>query len=214
MLDLRRPHATVQRTCSGLIPALDASHPKPFGRRILKQMDAEAVLLERLQRGDEEALAELYERLSRNVYALALQLLRSREEAEEVLQDTFLKLYRNPHGFQSDRGSARAFVYTVARNACLSRLRAKRARPLQAEEVDIHDPDANFAATPLKLGLSAEVQQALAQLEPLDRQLLDETFFSGYSHGEVAARLELPLGTVKSRVRRALLSLRQFLERA
>ena len=177
-------------------------------------MEPEAVLLEHLQRGDEGALAELYESLGSRVYALALQLLRSREEAEEVLQDTFLKLYRNPHGFQSGRGSARAFVYTVARNACLSRLRAKRARPLQAEAMDVHDPDAAFAAVSTEPELSAEVQQALARLEPLDRQLLGETFFRGYSHGEVAARLNLPLGTVKSRVRRALLSLRQFLERA
>ena len=176
-------------------------------------MDAEAALLERLHKGDEKALAELYERLSGNVYALALQLLRNREEAEEVLQDTFLKLYRSPHGFERERGSARAFVYTVARNACLSRLRAKRARPLQAEAVDVHDPDAGFAALLADPGTRLELRQALERLEPHDRPLLGETFFSGYSHGEVAARLDLPLGTVKSRVRRALLSLRQFLEK-
>lgn len=175
-------------------------------------MDAEAALLERLYTGDEKALAELYERLSGNVYALALQMLRNREEAEEVLQDTFLKLYRNPHGFEPGRGSARAFVYTVARNACLSRLRAKRARPLSAE-MDVHDPDAGFAALAADPGRGLEVRQALAELEPLDRQLLGETFFGGYSHGEVAAHFDLPLGTVKSRVRRALLSLRRFLEK-
>ncbi len=177
-------------------------------------MDAEAVLLERLQKGDEGALAELYERLSGNVYTLALQLLRSREEAEEVLQDTFLKLHQNPHGFKPGLGSARAFVYTVARNACLSRLRAKRARPHKAEDLDVHDPDASFGATPANPNLSVEVQQALDQLEPVDQQLLGEAFWGGYSHGELAARFKLPLGTVKSRVRRALLSLQQFLEEA
>lgn len=167
--------------------------------------------MERLQRGDEEALAELYERLSGNVYTLAIQLLHSREEAEEVLQDTFIKLYRNPHSFRLEGGSVRAFVYTVARNACLSRLRAKRARPLQAEGLDVHDPDSSLATFSAP-GLDVEVQQALEQLEALDRQLLDEAFFGGHSHGELAARFELPLGTVKSRVRRALHSLRQFLE--
>lgn len=174
-------------------------------------MDAEAVLLERMQNGDEGALAELYKSLSGNVYVLALQLLRSREEAEEVLQDTFLKLYRNPHGFQAERGSARAFVYTVARNTCLSRLRAKRARPHKAEDLDVHDPDASFKAISAHPGMRVEVQQALNQLEPLDQQLLGEAFLSGYSHGELATRFDMPLGTVKSRVRRALLSLRQFL---
>ncbi len=173
-------------------------------------MDAEAVLLERLQKGDEGALAELYESLSGNVYTLALQLLHSREEAEEVLQDTFLKLYRNLHGFQAERGSARAFIYTVARNACLSRLRAKRARPHKAENLDVHDPDASLGAISANPSMSVEVRQALDQLEPVDQQLLGEAFFSGYSHGELAARFDMPLGTVKSRVRRALLSLRQF----
>lgn len=177
-------------------------------------MDAEAALMERLHKGDEKALTELYERLGGHVYALALQLLRNREEAEEVLQDTFLKLYRHPHGFERERGSVRAFVYTVARNACLSRLRAKRARPLQAEGVDVHDPDAGFAALAADPGTGLEVRQALERLEPLDRQLLEAAFSGGYSHGELAAHFELPLGTVKSRVRRALLSLRQFLERA
>lgn len=167
--------------------------------------------MERLQRGDEEALAELYEKLSGNVYTSAIQLLRSREEAEEVLQDTFIKLYRNPHSFRLEGGSVRAFVYTVARNACLSRLRAKRARPLQAEGLDVHDPDSSLATFSAP-GLDVEVQQALEQLEALDRELLDEAFFGGHSHGELAARFELPLGTVKSRVRRALHSLRQFLE--
>lgn len=171
------------------------------------------MLLERLQKGDEGALAELYESLSSNVYTLALQLLRSREEAEEVLQDTFLKLYRNPHGFQAERGSARAFVYTVARNACLSRLRAKRARPLKAEDLDVHDPDVSLGATVAESSLSVEVEQALAQLEPMDQQLLKRSFFGGYSHGELASHFDMPLGTVKSRVRRALLSLQQFLER-
>lgn len=177
-------------------------------------MDAEAVLLERLQKGDERALAELYEGLSGNVYALALQLLRSREEAEEVLQDTFLKLYQNPHGFQAERGSARAFVYTVARNACLSRLRAKRARPHKADDLDVHDPDTSLGATSSNPSMSVEVRQALEQLEPVDQHLLGEAFFSGYSHGELAVRFDMPLGTVKSRVRRALLSLQQFLEKA
>lgn len=169
--------------------------------------------MERLQRGDEGALAELYEKLSGNVYALAVQLLGSREEAEEVLQDTFLKLCRNPHSFRLEGGSVRAFVYTVARNACLSRLRARRARPLKAEDLDLHDPDSSFEVLSARPNMNLEVQQALEQLEPLDRQLLNEAFFDGYSHGELAAHFGLPLGTVKSRVRRALHSLRQFLDK-
>lgn len=162
--------------------------------------------------GDQHALHELYTRLSANVYALALNLLHSREEAEEVLQDTFLKVYRNGHTFDPARGSARAFVYTVARNDCLSRLRARRARPEKDAEWDLHDPERQPADTPADLVLGLQTEQALAQLEPLDRDLLKASFYEGYSHGELVERFDLPLGTVKSRVRRALLSLRAYWE--
>lgn len=173
-------------------------------------MDAEAALLTRLGGGDQGALHELYTRLSRNVYTLALQLLRSPEEAEEVLQDTFLKVYRSARRFDPELGSARAFVYTVARHDCLSRLRARRARPERDADWDLHDPERQPAAAPADPVLGLQTEQALAQLEPLDRALLKASFYEGYSHGELVERFGLPLGTVKSRVRRALLSLRAY----
>lgn len=175
-------------------------------------MDAEAALLTRTQDGDQGALRELYTCLSKNVYALALQLLRSPEEAEEVLQDTFLKVYESARRFDPELGSARAFVYTVARNNCLSRLRARRARPVKDVDWDLHDPERQPAAAPADPVLSAQTEQALAQLEPLDCDLLKASFYEGYSHGELVERFGLPLGTVKSRVRRALLSLRAYWE--
>lgn len=180
------------------------------------EADAEAELLARLRRGDEPggggALRDLYDRLSGNVYALSLNLLGSREEAEEVLQDTFLKVYRSAHTFDPARGSARAFVYTVARNDCLSRLRARRSRPERDAEWDLHDPERQPAAPGNDPMLSVQTEQALAQLEPLDRDLLKASFYAGYSHGELVERFDLPLGTVKSRVRRALLALRAYWE--
>lgn len=179
-------------------------------------MDAEVevALLVRLSQRDQAALHELYTRLSGNVYALALGLLHSPEEAEEVLQDTFLKLYQNARSFDPERGSARAFVYTVARNACLSRLRARRARPQKAAELDLHDPEWQPAAAHTDPVLNVQTEQALARLEPLDRDLLRASFYGGYSHGELAEKFALPLGTVKSRLRRALLNLRAYWESA
>lgn len=102
--------------------------------------------------------------------------------------------------------------YTVARNDCLSRLRTRRARPEKDAEWDLHDPERQPADTPADLVLSLQTEQALAQLEPLDRDLLKASFYEGYSHGELVERFDLPLGTVKSRVRRALLSLRAYWE--
>lgn len=162
--------------------------------------------------GDQGTLHELYTRLSGSVHALALNLLHSREEAEEVVQDTFLKVYRNAHTFDPARGSARAFVYTVARNDCLSRLRARQARPKRDADWDLHDPERQPTVATADPVLSLQTEQALAQLEPLDRDLLKASFYEGYSHGELVARFDLPLGTVKSRVRRALLTLRAYWE--
>lgn len=174
--------------------------------------DAEAILLTRLQHADQQALRELYTRLASNVYALAINLLQSHEEAEEVLQDTFFKIFQNARSFDPDRGSPRAFIYTVARNDCLSRLRAKRSRPAKDSGWDLHDPERQPAAVQADPILSVQAEQALAQLEPLDRDLLHDSFYGGYSHSELAERFELPLGTVKSRVRRALLTLKGYWE--
>lgn len=182
----------------------------------LAEREAEAALVVRLQAHDESALAELYERLGAKVFTLAINMLNSHEEAEEVLQDTFLKLYRGASGFTAEGGSARAFLYTIARNECLSRLRAKRSRPNKADDYDLHDPNATFSnlsAQPSGTVINVMLEQALDQLDTTDQKLVKGAFFDGYSHAELAETSGLPLGTVKSRVRRALLALRSFLEK-
>jgi RNA polymerase sigma-70 factor, ECF subfamily len=180
------------------------------------EREAEAALVIRLQARDEHALAELYERLGNKVYTLALNMLHSHEEAEEVLQDAFLKLYRGASAFEG--GSARAFLYTIARNECLLRLRTKRSRPLKADDYDLHDPDttltnSNSNPQPSNPIMGVMLGQALSQLDTTDQTLVKGAFFDGYSHAELAESSGLPLGTVKSRVRRALLALRNFLEK-
>jgi RNA polymerase sigma-70 factor, ECF subfamily len=170
-------------------------------------MDDETTLVIRLSQGDETALQDLYERLSRQVFSLALQMLTNRQDAEEVLQDTFVKLVTH-NGFNPHYGSARAYIYTIARNECLMRLRAKGSRP-QLSEIDIHESPLEDAAKDHDTSLT--VQNALAKLESLDARLLKASFYWGYTHDELAQQTGLPLGTVKSRVRRALLKLRDIL---
>jgi len=180
-------------------------------------VDPEAKLVVRLGQGDEEALDELYERLSDRVYTLALTLLRSREEAEEVVQDTFLILYRRANSYATPDRSPRAFIYTIARNQALSRLRRRKARPLKAEGWEVDDPRTAFAnpgpADPTtNLTTNLYVERLLAQLDEEERQLLEGAFFSGYSHAELAELTGLPLGTLKSKLRRAPLKLRDYAE--
>lgn len=173
-------------------------------------MHPEAVLLVRLQRGDEQALDELYTCLGGRIYALALKMLGNREEAEELLQDTFVKLCRSAD-YDPERASARAYVYTVARNGALSRLRGRRARPLKADAWDVHDPTAPFRAEAHNTDDRLLVAKVLQHLTDEDRRLVHYAFFWGYSHRELAELTGLPLGTIKSRIRRALAALRQHL---
>jgi RNA polymerase sigma-70 factor, ECF subfamily len=172
-------------------------------------MDDEASLVIRLAQGDETALRDLYERLSRQVFSLALEMLQSRQDAEEVLQDVFVKLVSR-NGFNPSYGSARAYIYTIARNECLMRLRAKGSRPLLSD-VDIHDPSSTLESKTKDHDTALTVQNALSKLEALDAKLLRASFYWGYTHDELSAQTGLPLGTVKSRVRRALLKLRDLL---
>ena len=177
-----------------------------------RDMDSEAALVGRLQRGDERALAELYDRLGTHVYALALKLLRSPEEAEEVVQDTFLKLYE-ADSYKTLERSPRAYIYTIARNLALSRLRKRQVRPTKAEEWDVYDPRSDLAE-PQSADHESKLlaERLLAYLSDDERALVEDSFYEGYTHSQLAKRTGLPLGTVKSKLRRALLKLRDYWE--
>ncbi len=174
-------------------------------------MTDEPTLMLRLRHGDEDALDELYARLGGHVHALAWRLLGDREEAQEVLQDTFERLFRRAHQYRPELGSPRAFVYTVARNEALSRLRARGARPvLESTEEQLCELSTPSASP--ELDTRVVVQNALVCLSVHDQALIHDSFFLGLSHGELATAHALPLGTVKTRVRRALARMRRALE--
>ncbi|WP_425145224.1 RNA polymerase sigma factor [Deinococcus sp.] len=175
-------------------------------------MDEETILMARLHFGDGAALSELYALLGPHVYALSYALLQSREDAEEVLQDTFAQLGSRPAAYRPQLGSPRAFIYTVARNAALSRLRARKARPATLDPDDLAVDQ--LAARRSDPDTTALVQSALSRLPDLDQRLLLDAFFSGLSHPQIAEGRQLPLGTVKTRLRRALLAIRRRLEEA
>lgn len=173
----------------------------------------DADLVRRLAGGSEDALRVLFDRHAGAVQALAARMLGAREEAEEVVQDTFLRLHRRAADFDPERAGLRTWLYAVARNLCLSRLRARRSRPRAAQAADPHDVafQASVGAPDDPLP-AIVVRDALATLDPAERALLLEAFYQGYSHAELAERHGLPLGTVKSRLRRALSKLRDLLE--
>jgi RNA polymerase sigma-70 factor (ECF subfamily) len=153
--------------------------------------------------------------LAPKVFALAMRMLRVREEAEEVLQDTFVRIFRDSTRRAAGAEHPRAFVYTIARNLCLSRLRARTARPIIAPDLEFEEVGSGTAEPMMSDPVDrVVVRAALARLEVDERSLLEAAFFDGWSHTELAERTGLPLGTIKAKLRRALLKLRGILEPA
>jgi RNA polymerase sigma-70 factor (ECF subfamily) len=171
--------------------------------------------LERMARGDADALADLYDRHAARVYSLALRIVRDAGDAEDVVQEVFAQAWRQASRYTASRGAVAAWLLTLARSRAIDRLRARRARPDQqgAEAAATELPD---LAPPVDWQyLSAEqirlVRGALEQLPFLQRVAIELAYFDGLTHVEIAARLEEPLGTVKTRIRSALTKLRESL---
>lgn len=174
-------------------------------------VDDDARHIARIAHGDDHALRELHDGLARHVFGLALRITSNREDAEEVLQDTFVQVHRAADRFDPTRGSARAWIYSIARNLARMRVRSRASRPA---------PDAR-GVTPVRTssrpGPEAAASDRLAlerAFEHLDEHevhLLRDAFFGGFSHAELAERDDVPLGTVKSRLRRALKKARSAL---
>ncbi|NJD06925.1 MAG: sigma-70 family RNA polymerase sigma factor [Methylococcaceae bacterium] len=172
-------------------------------------------LIERIADHDEPALAELYDRLAGRVYGLALRITRRVPMAEEAAQDVFWQVWRQAPRFDAGRGSALAWGMTIARSRALDALR--RVDP---EECELEPETLEMQQAPDGVGppdLLSALQQgqtlhaALARRDPVPRQLLSLAFFRGLSHDEIALHAGLPLGTVKSHIRRALASLKELL---
>ncbi|MHB8816297.1 MAG: sigma-70 family RNA polymerase sigma factor [Steroidobacteraceae bacterium] len=180
----------------------------------LHEPEALELLLSRTAEGDSGAFAELYERTSRRLFGFCMRMLRDRGAAEDVLQEVFVAVWRRAREFDSGRAAAMTWLITLTRNKAIDRLRQERAR-VPLAPVDF----ATFADE--RAGPSADAQasqeygrlrRCLERLEPDDRQSIREAFFSGATYKELAERCQVPLGTMKSRIRRALAQLCTCLE--
>jgi RNA polymerase sigma-70 factor (ECF subfamily) len=167
----------------------------------------DAALLALVQRGDESAMASLFDRYSKIVYSVALRVLRDPASAEDVLQEVFMQIWRNPNSFVATRGSLGGWLAVVARNRSIDALRRKRP----SEQVDDMALASNY-----NLGDEAERNslmekaRGVIRLLPMEqRKTLEMAFFDGLTHSEIAEMTGDPLGTVKTRIRSALTSLRK-----
>lgn len=175
----------------------------------------ERALLQRVALRDDAALEELYTRYSATLYSAALSILRGPEEAEEVIQETFIHVWTRARDYTPERGSVTAWLVMLARSRAIDRLRAQAQRErlevVQREGVALAEPP----ATPLELTQQAHtrfhVASGLAALSPEQRHALELAFHEGLSHSEISLRTGDPLGTVKTRIRRGLERLARLL---
>jgi len=171
--------------------------------------------IDRMAAGDTAALEELYDRYGDLLYSLALRIVGSSPDAEEVLQDTWVQAWRNAGNYDAARGAVGAWLVTIARSRALDRVRSKgsrrRAETAAADEAAAHprpgapDPTAGAAQSSLR----ANVAAAMAALRLSSGPLVELAYFEGLSQSEISERLGAPLGTVKSWTRQALLRLRE-----
>ncbi|NPA06556.1 MAG: sigma-70 family RNA polymerase sigma factor [Chloroflexi bacterium] len=169
----------------------------------------EQELAQRLRNDDEEALAELYDRYGAWVYGLALRVVHDPHLAQEVTQDVFFKVWQHRRTYDPKRSKWSTWLLVIARTTALDRLRREQRRPAWPWDESLENsPDRTETRDARELHLA--IRALLDRLPPEQRQVVELAFFEGYTHREIAKRLNLPLGTVKTRLRLAMDKLRTW----
>lgn len=167
-----------------------------------------------LRRGEASAVEWLYDRYGRLAFGLAYHILKDASAAEDVVQEAFLSLWRNAPRFDDARGSLRAWLLSIVRNRAIDQLRGRTQAPAAGYGI-VSDPESDITDAWQAVSLDLErkqVREALASLPPEQRQSLELAYFEGLSQSEIAGLMDVPLGTVKGRMRLGLEKLRSFLQ--
>jgi len=175
-----------------------------------KVISPDSTLVSAIRSGDQGAMASLYDRYSSIVYSVALRVLGDTGAAEDVLQDVFMQLWRNPGLFDSSRGSLGAWLAVISRNRAIDSLRKRRPETDIADVIVSVQPDLAGAEWSRALD---KIRGVLSSMPPPQRSALEMAYFEGLSHTEIAERTGEPLGTVKTRIRSGLLALRKVFKR-
>ena len=180
-------------------------------------------LLQRIAARDTAAVAELYDKHSRLLFGLILRIVRDRGDAEEILQEAFVRVWTRAEMYDARMGGPLPWLVRVARNCAIDRVRARRVRAnVDTPALDPVTVETVAPATPIQTPESAVLDaekrrtltDALAGIPAEQRLLVEAAFFEGYTHSELAQRFGLPLGTVKTRIRAGLSAMRTRLEHA
>jgi RNA polymerase sigma-70 factor (ECF subfamily) len=170
----------------------------------------DVALLAQVEQGNQQAMSSLFDRYSGIVYSVALRVLKDTGQAEDVMQDIFIQIWKKPGAFVSGRGSLGAWLVVVARNRAIDSLR--RRRPTDSVEDVVLASSTDLAAEAERNTLMEKVRIYMHQLPPEQRKSVEMAYFDGMSHSEIAEKTGDPLGTVKTRIRLALITLRKAMQ--
>jgi RNA polymerase sigma-70 factor, ECF subfamily len=179
----------------------DTSHPEPSDRQLITAMAA----------GDAHALRALNSRFGRMLAALAMRFLSDQADAEEVVADVLWQAWSDAKSYDPSRGSVGAWLVTIARSRAIDRVRARRARQAEPGRQPLPQAVADPATMLDEAQRAQIVRTAISKLESAERTALELAYFSDLSQSQIAQRLGLPLGTVKTRIRGAMIKLREAL---
>lgn len=160
---------------------------------------------------DKAAFAELYDNYSAALLGVVLKITRNREIAEDVLQESFVKIWKNIDSYNEERAALFTWMLNIARNDAIDKIRTKAYRTETQnieESVDIVDRDNNVELRQDSL----DMKRLVAKLNPQQKEVIDAVYFNGYTHEEASEVLNIPLGTLKTRVRAAMKELRKIFE--
>ncbi len=184
----------------------------PLASALLRTKD-DSALLERLRNRDPDAMGELYDRYSRITYSLIYRVVRNQSVAEDLVQETFIRVWNRIQGFDQQRGALGPWILTVARNRSIDYLRSVDGRMAASSlEVEKMENPAMFSSLEgeiMNMDRVRSLKAAFERLDPNQRLVLELAYFEGMSQTEMAGKLQKPLGTVKTWVRGALKALRE-----
>jgi len=183
------------------------------GRQYLLLADEDLISL--VEANDAEAFAVLYDRHNRAAYSLAYRMMGERQSADDLMQDAFLKVWRGAGSYRSERGSVRTWILSIVHNRGIDQLRSLASRRRTQQKIEASAPRSQPSeafAQSWRNSQREQVREALKTLPPEQLKVLELAYFSGYTHVEIARLLDLPLGTVKGRMRLGLKKIKDYFD--
>jgi RNA polymerase sigma-70 factor (ECF subfamily) len=184
-----------------------------LGRQFVLLTDKD--LISHVGQGDAQAFATLYERHRRAAYSLAYRMMGEKQAAEDLLQEAFLKLWRGAASYRAERGSVRTWLLSIVHNRGIDQLRSLASRRRMQEKIETSAPKSQPSEAftqSWRNSQRGQVREALKSLPSEQLNVLELAYFSGYTHVEIAELLDLPLGTVKGRMRLGLKKIRHYFD--